>query len=129
MPYFRLASCCSVEVMNGGQGFRVAGLDSTAETENVRDVQADTAKSAAVAVGMSNFCSFLPPSVTRPASNSCPRGVRKTAFTVQYSWALKASISISRSTIRRRQTDCTRPADFAPGSLRHRTGDSVKPTR
>ena len=43
--------------------------------------------------------------------------------------ALKISISRSRSTIRRSATDCTRPADFAPGSLRHRIGDKVKPTR
>ena len=47
----------------------------------------------------------------------------------EHSRAWKASISISRSTIRRRQTDWTRPADFAPGSLRHRTGDSLNPTR
>ncbi len=26
-------------------------------------------------------------------------------------------------------TDCTRPAERAPGSLRHSTGESVKPTR
>jgi hypothetical protein len=48
------------------------------------------------------------------------------ASTVQYSWARKASISISRSTIRRRQTDWTRPADLAPGSLRQRTGRQVE---
>ena len=29
----------------------------------------------------------------------------------------------------RKATDCTRPADLAPGSLRHRIGDKVKPTR
>ncbi len=40
------------------------------------------------------------------------------ATTLQYSSARKASISRSRSTIRRRATDCTRPALLAPGSLR-----------
>ena len=45
------------------------------------------------------------------------------------SWAIKASISASRSQIRRSATDCTRPAEREPGSLRHSTGESVKPTR
>jgi len=42
---------------------------------------------------------------------------------------LKISISRSRSTISRNATDWTRPADLAPGSLRHRIGDKVNPTR
>ena len=70
-----------------------------------------------------------PASVVSRASYSAPRGVFSLAATVQYSCARNASISISRSTIRRRQTDCTRPADLAPGSLRHSTGDRLKPTR
>ena len=115
--------------MKGGQGLRLAGLASTDCTERSRDCTAFTAISAASAVGMSNFCNFLPPRIDSVASNSCPRGVVSTAFTVQYSCARKASISISRSTTSRRQTDCTRPADLAPGSLRHKTGDRVKPTR
>ena len=48
---------------------------------------------------------------------------------VQYSSVLKASISASRSHTSRSATDCTRPAERAPGSLRHSTGESVKPTR
>ena len=51
------------------------------------------------------------------------------ASTVQYSWALNASISASRSQISRSATDCTRPAEREPGSLRQSTGDRVKPTR
>ena len=47
----------------------------------------------------------------------------------QYSCVLKASISASRSQTRRSATDCTRPAERAPGSFRHSTGDRVKPTR
>ena len=58
----------------------------------------------------------------------CP-SFSKLALTDQYSCGLNSSISRSRSTIRRSATDCTRPADLAPGSLRHRIGDSVKPTR
>ena len=51
------------------------------------------------------------------------------ALTDQYSCARNSSISRSRSTTRRNATDWTRPADFAPGSLRQSTGESVKPTR
>jgi hypothetical protein len=47
----------------------------------------------------------------------------------QYSLGLKVSISYSRSQTRRSATDWTRPAERAPGSLRHRTGERVKPTR
>src|SRR3546814_4518866 len=32
-PSLRAASCCSVEVVNGGGGLRVSGLVSTASTE------------------------------------------------------------------------------------------------
>ena len=47
----------------------------------------------------------------------------------QYSRGTYFSISSSRSLTRRNATDCTRPAERAPGSLRQSTGESVKPTR
>jgi hypothetical protein len=34
-PSLREASCCSVEVVNGGDGWRFAGFDSTCATVNV----------------------------------------------------------------------------------------------
>ena len=58
-----------------------------------------------------------------------PSGPVKSASMVQYSRGLNASISASRSQMMRSATDCTRPAERLPGSLRHSTGDSVKPTR
>ncbi len=128
-PNLRLASCCSVEVMNGAEGLRLAGLASTARTVRSREVIAATAISASSAVARSNFSSRLPARLTRRAVNSCPRGVASRAETVQYSRVLNASISISRSTISRSATDWTRPADLAPGSLRQSTGESLKPTR
>ena len=115
--------------MKGGDGLREAGFASTDTTFRSREVTACTAISALSAVGTSNFSSRLPPRTVSRASKSCPRGVVSIAPTVQNSRGRKASISISRSTMRRRQTDCTRPADFAPGSLRQSTGESVKPTR
>ena len=57
------------------------------------------------------------------------RGVASLARMDQYSFRTKVSISRSRSQTRRSATDWTRPADRAPGSLRHSTGDRVKPTR
>ena len=55
--------------------------------------------------------------------------VASVATSDQYSRGTNFSISNSRSQTRRSATDCTRPAERAPGSLRHKTGDSVKPTR
>ena len=115
--------------MKGGQGLRLAGFAVTSVTARSRPATALTAIAAAPASGRSNRSSFFPASDTSVASYSAPPGVASRAWTDQYSRARNASISISRSTIRRRQTDCTRPADFAPGSLRHRTGDRLKPTR
>ena len=61
--------------------------------------------------------------------NVSPRGVARVATSDQYSRAMNFSISSSRSHTSRSATDCTRPAERAPGSLRHSTGESVKPTR
>ena len=47
------------------------------------------------------------------------------AATDQYSSARKASISRSRSTIRRSATDCTRPAERPRRTLSQRMGDTL----
>ena len=128
-PSLRLASCCSVEVMNGGYGLRDAGFASTEATLSAAAATASTAPCASASVARSKRSSLRPSSVVSRASNVSPRGVTSSAFTLQYSRGRNASISISRCTISRSATDCTRPADLAPGSLRHSTGDRVKPTR
>ena len=127
-PSLRAASCCRVEVVKGGGGVRLPGLVSTAVMVKRPASTACRAAMAAASLGRSNLPSFLPSCFTSRARNGS-EPADTSASTVQYSWATKASISCSRSTIRRRATDCTRPADRAPGSLRHRTGDRVKPTR
>ena len=76
-------------------------------------------------VNCSNFC---PSSLTRRALKAC-EGWAQSASMVQYSSALKASISSSRSTIMRSAGDCTRPADSPALILRHSTGERLKPTR
>ncbi len=78
---------------------------------------------------MSSRWIFSPSAPTRRASKFSLRGVASCATIDQYSLATNFSISSSRSLTRRSATDCTRPAERAPGSLRHSTGESVKPTR
>src|SRR5579871_4555464 len=91
---------------------------------------ADAAKAAVAASAYdSDSLSSLLPLACVSLAVKLPSGVEKSASTVQYSCGLKASISSSRSQISRSATDCTRPAERAPGSLRQSTGDSVKPTR
>ena len=95
----------------------------------MRELTACTAKSAETSLFISNLSSFLPPKIRKEDSNCLPRGVFNIDFIDQYSLGLKISISISRSTISLRQTDCTLPADFAPGNFLHNTGDRLNPTR
>src|ERR1700761_1007054 len=127
-PSLREASCCRVEVVKGGEGKRRAGFFSTADTLNWPASTAALAARAEASLLRSNLASFLPACLTSLARNGS-EPAETSASTVQYSWVLNCSISISRSTTRRRATDCTRPAERLPGSLRHSTGDRVKPTR
>src|SRR5271168_5029599 len=127
-PSLREASCCSVEVVKGGGGERRAGFFSTDETLNVAASTAALAACAEPSLPRSNLVSLLPSCLTSRARNGSPPA-ETSASTLQYSWVLNASISISRWTIRRSATDCTRPADREPGSLRQSTGERVKPTR
>ena len=53
---------------------------------------------------------------------------RRFASLVQYSSETNLRISSSRSQIRRTVTDCTRPADNAGFTLRHKIGESSNPT-
>src|SRR5665213_3676288 len=127
-PSLRDASCCKVEVVKGGGGERRAGFFSTAATVKAAALTASRAAKADASLPRSNFESRLLSCLTRRATKgSAPD--ETSASTVQYSWVRNASISSSRSTTSRSATDCTRPAEREPGSLRHRTGDRVKPTR
>ena len=128
-PSLRLASCCKVEVVNGGGGLRLAGLASMLATVKAAVSSACLNASASAPVPMSRRCTLRPSAPTSRASNSSPRGVARVAISDQYSRGTNFSISSSRSQTSRSATDCTRPAERAPGSLRHSTGERVKPTR
>ena len=115
--------------MNGAKGFLLVGLLSTDDTISSRVVMACAANSASELLFKSYLSNFVPAKFMSFPSKTWPLGVFKEALTYQYSFGLKASISISLSTINLKQTDCTLPADLEPGNLRHNTGDKLKPTR
>ena len=117
-------------VLSGLQGLKKFYVRGTFKGDEVRilTILYDQATENTVEPVVIAMSSFLPSRCVRCALSE-PSGTLRSASMLQYSWVLNASISISRSQTRRSATDCTRPADFAPGSLRHSTGESVKPTR
>src|SRR5690606_3241897 len=119
-PSLRLASCCSVEVVNGGEGFRLDGLVSKLSIVKTAFSQAFKKSSASAAVSNLFGSSALSSSFGFP--------VEKTAVTLKAAVGVKWLISRSRSTISLTATDCTRPADKDGFTLRHNTGESSKPT-
>ena len=68
-PNLRLASCCSVEVVKGGGGLRLAGLASTLATVNVACSSACLKASASTPVPMSRRWILRPSAPTSRASN------------------------------------------------------------
>src|SRR6185295_8652416 len=128
-PNLRAASCCNVEVVNGGGGLRRVGLASTALTLKSPRFTASRAANAMAWSPISRRLSFLPANAESRAGKLSLAELARIASTDQYSCGLNLSISTSRSTMMRSATDCTRPAEREPGSLRHKTGDKEKPTR
>ena len=109
--------------MNGGAGERFWVRTPTLRDDRVRARAARRRARSAVA---SSATSSASPSIrTSSAANVSPAAVARIASIVQYSRAVKASISRSRSTTRRTATDWTRPADRPPRTLRDSSGLSV----
>ena len=128
-PNLRLASCCKVDVVKGGLGFLLVRLVSTFRTAKSDALMAATASSAMALLLMVILLSFLPFRWVSRAVKLSPLSFSILASIDQYSSLLNCSISLSRSQISFSATDCTRPADLAPGNLCHNTGDKVNPTR
>ena len=118
----RLASCWRVEVVNGGAGDRFWVRTPILRTTGFASRSAATCRSA---VASSETSSASPSIRTSSAANVSPAAVARIASIVQYSRAVKASISRSRSTTSRTATDWTRPADRPPRTLRDSSGLSV----
>ena len=130
-PSLREASCCRVEVVNGGDGRRLRSLLATSVTCSEPPAACwmrMRASSAVLPSTMVNCSNFFPSSLTSLALNGCEAWA-SSAPMLQYSRALNASISSSRSTIMRSAGDCTRPAERPGCTLRHSTGERLKPTR
>src|SRR4029453_7126870 len=90
-PSLRAASCCKVEVVNGGGGLREKGLVSTEATVKR---PASTTVRAARASPLLRLVSrpiFLASGGTSRAVNGWP-SASKLAETDQYSWGLNSSI-------------------------------------
>ena len=114
-PSLRLASCWSVDVVNGAAGDRFCVRVPTFVTLGWRASMAARWRSAVA----SSPTSRAAPSIrTTSAVNRSPAAVDRSASIVQYSRAVNASISRSRSTTSRTATDWTRPADRPPRTLR-----------
>ncbi len=118
-PSLRLASCCSVLVVNGGDGLVFLLVTATLAT---RGWSPRSASACAVAAGPSPIPGLAPSIRTSSAANRSPASVCSSASSVQYSRAVKARISRSRSTTMRVATDCTRPAERPPRTLRDSNG-------
>ena len=118
MPSLLLASCWRVLVVNGAAGLRVLGVLVMLLT--VKRAPLSPAKKSWAACSLSKRC-------LSSALSSSP-STAKCAVTRNCALLAKSRISRSRSTSKRTAGLCTRPADLPPGTLRHTTGLSSKPT-
>ncbi len=113
------ASCCSLEVMNGGGGFLRRSFRSTEETFRSAPLMTSTTSRACPSLVSS---AFLPSSLANLAVNGGGDMPSTVVSIVQYSSGRNALISASRSTTSRTATDCTRPADSPRLTLVQSTG-------
>ena len=127
----RTASCCKVDVVNGGAGERLRCFFSTLLTVNCPCELTNKRSRKALAcasLAISNCSNLRPSKVCKRALKAC-LAFSIHAVIVQYSWLTNFSICSSRSTIKRKAGLCTRPADKPCLILRHNNGDKLKPTK
>ena len=115
-PSFRLASCWRVEVVNGGAGLRLCLRVPTLVTRGLQVAQ----RRGVALGGLARRRRRAPRRRSGRARrrSARPSAVARSASIVQYSRAVKALISRSRSTTSRTATDWTRPADRPARTLR-----------
>ena len=121
-PSLRDASCCSVEVVYGGAALRALSRDSKPLTTYFASASAALCCSACVPLEIS---SFLPLCWMTSAVNDSPALFASSASRLQYSTGLNAWMSRSRSTMIRRATDWTRPAERPYRIFFQSSGDIV----
>ncbi|CAB4844669.1 unannotated protein [freshwater metagenome] len=134
------ASCCMVDVVNGGLGRSVRGLSSIDFTVNgvffKLSVSAVACFSSSKRMSLSDF-SFTAPSAPKSLVDATflPSTESKRAVKPSSVFALRshqeeeinAIRSRSFSTIKRVATDCTRPAEIRGITFFHKTGESRYP--
>ncbi len=114
----REASCWNLLVVNGAAGLRRRSRFSTERTLQSAFSTAVLIFSASSPLVIGVFSSPMP--TNRAAKLRRLRVPAGLASIVQYSSLTKALISRSRSTIRRRATVCTRPAEMPRRTLSHK---------
>ena len=122
-PNLRAASCCKVEVVNGGAGDFFDGLVTMSVILNLASLHTSRKARASSLV-----LKRLPNSALTSAFSPFSSSTSKTAVALYHDSLTKAFTSRSRSTIKRTATDCTRPAERAGFTFLHKTGDNSKPT-
>ena len=134
------ASCCIVDVVNGGLGRSVRGLSSIDLTISDEDISESTNCLAPLSSSnkiLSRDFSLTAPSAPKSLvdatllpSTSNKRALKPSAVTAAKSHQpdeIKAMRSRSFSTIKRVATDCTRPAEIRGITFFHKTGESLYP--
>ena len=121
-PSFLAASCCRVDVVNGGAGVLRNGLREIASTVNVAPFML-AMKSAASFSFLKRWSSSAFISCVLPLSS-----LMNMAVTLNDGSLRNAAISLSLSTMSLTATDCTLPADSAGFTFFQSTGESSNPT-
>src|SRR3972149_3856514 len=122
----RAASCWSVEVMNGGAGFRLRSPRVTVLTVHRLPWSPATTSCTRASRGRSAFSLRISLRVATKSGGFFPRSF---AWRLQYSTGTNARISRSRSARSRTATDWTRPAERPRWTFRQRRGERLYPTR
>ena len=113
-PNFLDASCCKVEVVNGGVGFFSIGFlvtESTVKLESRKPFKKESNESSLFT--LFRYLDF----------SDSPEILLKKATVLKDSWGLKSLISFSRSAINLRATDWTLPAESPPFTFLHSMGE------
>src|SRR6056297_619859 len=119
-PSFLLASCCRVDVVNGGAGDFLPGFTCTSLT-----VKSESLHALRISRVFSTSFGFREYS----ALTAFPLPVFRSACILKADSGVNLLISRSLSTTSLTATDCTRPADNEGLIFFHKSGDRLKPTR
>ena len=124
------ASCCIVDVVNGGPADRFVSFSVICFTDHARVfLMRCTISAAFSSLSIVNFEIFFPSKLSNFASNALLFSPPKVASTDQYGFGTNASTSVSLSTTNLNAADWTLPADklVAFGNFLQSTPLNVNP--